>query len=80
MWTFTPEKELSCCCLTPNGLAIVHGFVGEKTLRLVVRQDSDKSSLENASFSRTYLEEMRSKVIPYGDGDLVGRVTDLNSS
>jgi len=80
LWTFTPEKALSCCCLTPNGLAIVHGFVGEKSLQVRVREDADKSAQENEIFTRTYLEEMRSKVIPYGDDDLVGRVIDLKSS
>lgn len=80
LWTFTPEKELSCCCLTPNGVAIVHGFVGEKSLNLVVREEPNKSAQENDSLTGAYLAEMRSKLIPYGDSDRLGRVIDLKAA
>ena len=79
LWTFTPNKELSSCILTPNGLAIVYGFVGEKSLHLVVREDPNKSTEENEQFAQTYLDEMRSKVIPYGDADRKGDIIDLKT-
>lgn len=80
VWVFSPEKELSCCCLTPSGLAIVYGFIGEKSLRLAVREDANKSTAQNDAFTAAYLEEMCSKLVPFGEGDQSGRVIDLKSS
>lgn len=80
LWTYNPLKELSCCCLTPNGLAIVYGCVGEKRLHLAVRTDEAKSEAENEQFKVDYLARMRSKLVPFGDERLLGSVTDLKTS
>lgn len=80
LWTYSPLKELSCCSLTPNALAIVYGVVGEKTLQLAVREDAAKSAAENEQFKVDYLAEMSSKLVPFGDEKLIGSVTDLKSS
>lgn len=77
MWIFTPEKDISCCTITPNGRAIIYGFVGEKKLNLVVRGESDKNEEENRKETQMYIEEMCSKIIPYGDKELSGQITTL---
>ncbi|KAJ6221288.1 hypothetical protein RDWZM_007100 [Blomia tropicalis] len=80
LWTFTPEQELSCCCLTSNGRALVYGFVGEKRLHLAIRSDSMKSDIENEKAAQTYIDEMCKKIIPYGDEEMNGRNVDLKLS
>lgn len=72
LWTFTPEKEISCCCLTPNGMGIVYGNVGEKTLQLAVRKEAEEAEV--------YIEKMKSQTIPYGDHELTSQIIDLKKS
>ncbi|KAH9424343.1 hypothetical protein DERP_004525 [Dermatophagoides pteronyssinus] len=79
LWTFTPDKDISCCTLTPNGMGIVYGYVGEKKLNLAIREDPDKSADDNQKTNQLYIEEMCSKIIPYGDKELDGHEIDLNS-
>ncbi|XP_027195792.2 uncharacterized protein LOC113790336 [Dermatophagoides pteronyssinus] len=79
LWTFTPDKDISCCTLTPNGMGIVYGYVGEKKLNLAIREDPDKSIDDNQKTNQLYIEEMCSKIIPYGDKELDGHEIDLNS-
>ncbi|KPM05651.1 hypothetical protein QR98_0041170 [Sarcoptes scabiei] len=80
LWTYTPEKDISCCALIPNGMAIVYGFVGEKQLHLAFREDENKTEEENREFIDNYIEEMCSKLIPYGDKELSGCTFDLSST
>lgn len=77
LWTFVPEKEISCCCLTPNGMGIIYGFVGEKVLQLSIRDDDNKSLEENEQDNNAYIEQMIQNTIPYGDGDLASQIIDL---
>lgn len=81
MWRFTPEKEISCCSLTPDGLAIVYGHVGEKQLQLAVfnpDKSSDESSVaDHDSFTESYIATMCSKEVPYGDSSMSETTIDL---
>ncbi|XP_046911012.2 uncharacterized protein LOC124492220 [Dermatophagoides farinae] len=79
LWTFTPDKDISCCTLTPNGMGIVYGYVGEKNLHLAINEDPNKSDDDNTKTNQLYIEEMCSKIIPYGDKELDGHEIDLNS-
>lgn len=61
-------------------MAIVYGFVGEKQLHLAFREDENKTEEENREFIDNYIEEMCSKLIPYGDKELSGCTFDLSST
>lgn len=65
----------------PNGLTVVYGHVGEKRLRLAIR-DPDKTSEEETEVNETLLarhvEEMKAKVPPYGTVQLDGQIFDLS--
>ena len=75
LWVFTPEKELSCCCLMPNGRTLVYGFVGVKALQIAIRPNTDND--DNAHSDEDYITEMCSKIIPYGQNYRQGKIVDL---
>ncbi|OTF80161.1 hypothetical protein BLA29_010367 [Euroglyphus maynei] len=60
-------------------MAIVYGYVGEKKLNLTIREDPNKTDDDNQKMNQSFIEEMCSKIIPYGDKELDGHEIDLNS-
>lgn len=60
-------------------MGIVYGYVGEKNLHLAINEDTNKSDDDNTKTNQLYIEEMCSKIIPYGDKELDGHEIDLNS-
>ena len=79
LWVFSPEKELSCCCLMPNGKTLVYGFVGTKSLQIAIRPKSndDDSSSCDAQSEDDFITDMCSKILPYGQNDRQGKIVDL---
>ena len=64
---YTPESQISCCRLTPDGKALVFGVLSSMTLKTVLLNKKSSSDTNDRCLAQ------------YGDEDKDGKVFDLNA-